>query len=395
MDAALGYPNGYNPAESPWYDALEPDSDNFAGLLVTSITGLEPGVTFAATPISENATVGATIRRRAHQAAPQIVVTGLLMARTCAGMEFGYRWLRKAARGSCTTPSFCNGDDLTFIVGPPEFSDEDCGTVDFAAELVPYFRTFKGAALVDGPKIKSVVPRGCPSCWECGMLEVEMTFSASDPCIYREPIDLGMVSFVPVTGGDCIVWVPSDGDEDCTDECPPDAPCATDPNCVDIAPPAMPTLINSCVNDCISAEQVRACVSIPDGTFPMTAEGTLIVTINAGDMPLTNIEMKVWENPLGLSPDLLEDCAVCASLAISYVAAHGSLVIDGTLRAATINCVGGTSVRANPYIANTNNTSNFSYPTFVCGSDYTVCITAHAPVSSMASIDVVAVAREC
>ncbi len=396
MDEALGYVGGYNPAENPWYDPNIPDSDDFAGLLVTSITGLEPGNTFSTTPITENATVGATLKRRAHRAAPQIVVTGLLMARTCAGMEYGYAWLRSAVRGSCTPTNFCSGDDLTFIVGPPNFPDEDCGPVDFPAELVPYLRTFKGAAIVDGPKITSIVPRGCPSCYECGMLEVQFTLSAADPCIYHEPIDLGGASFVLIEDSDCIEWIfDPDGTEDCSDDCPPAPNCAVDPRCVDLAPPAMPTIVSSCVNDCISGDQFRACLTIPGGTFPSNTEGTVVLTINSGDLPLTNIEVDVWENPIDLDPAQLEDCAKCASLAISYVAANSSLVIDGTQRTSTINCPLGTSVRANPYIANTNGTINFTYPLFDCAGDYTICIRARGPIADNASVDVVAVAREC
>lgn len=395
LDAALGFPHGYNPADSPWYDPDEPESNDFAGLLVTSVTGLEPGV--FARQITENAGIGAVLGQ-GRQAAPQIVVTGILMARTCAAMDYGYRWLRKAVRGSCSPKTPCVGDDLMFLSTVPIFSDEDCGPVDFVAELVPYLRTFKGAAIVAGPTITQIVPRGCPSCYECGMLEIAMTFSAADPCVYREPSAL-----LPLQGFDCsdtdqpcvTIVVDMDGDEDCSDDCPSDPPCSTDPNCVDISPPMMPAILNSCVNDCISSATCSATVNIPDGTFPPTAEGTIVISIFAGDQPLTGISVKVWENPIDLPIDQLEDCAVCAQLAISYVAPQATLVIDGAARTSNITCAGGSAVRANPFIASSTGSANFAYPAFVCGTDYTVQVTARGPVSALASVEIQAIAREC
>lgn len=381
-----------NPADNPWFASDEPDSADFAGLLVTSITGLEPGK--ITRTVTEKIGIGAIIGTE-KQLAPQIVVTGLLMARTCAGMEYGYRWLRKALRGSCSVAGVCAGDTLTFLSAEPTFPDEDCGPVDFEAALQPYLRTMQSVSRIDGPTITSIIPRGCPSCYECGIFEIQWTMSAADPCVYRIPTTIvNAETFHCVPGaGDCIEWV-TDG-TDCDDDCPADAPCATDPNCVDISPPAMPTIINTCVNDCISATNCELSFDIPDGTFPSSASGTLILSIYAGDEPLSQIEVKVWENPLELAPSELEDCAICSSLAISYVAAGATLTIDGAARSSTISCVGGSTVRANPFIGNTNNTPNFSYPSFDCDSYYTVTVSANGPISSLASITAQAVAREC
>lgn len=393
LDTALGYPLGYNPADNPWYSPDEPDSDQFAGLLVTSITGLEPGA--FSRVITENAGVGAVLGQ-GRQSAPQIVVTGILMARTCAAMDYGYRWLRKAVKGSCGPGQPCVGDDLVYIVAEPQFSDEDCGPVDFPAELIPYLRTFKGAAIVSGPTITQVVPRGCPSCYECGMLEVQFTLSASDPCVYREPlVILETGPFSCATATDCIVWVDdADGTGDCSDDCPQGPPCATDPNCVDISPPMMPALINPCVPDCISGVDCTASVLIPDGTFPPSASGTVIINVFAGDEAMRNIRIKVWENPLGLPLSELEDCAVCATLAISYIAPQSTLVIDGAGRSASITCPGGSPVRANPFIASAGS-ATFAYPEFICGTDYTLAVTVNGPVSSLAAVEILAIAREC
>lgn len=394
LDKGLGVTGGYNPVDSPWFDSAEPDSADFAGLLVTSVTGLGPGA--FSRSVTPNANIGATLGQGV-QAAPLIVVTGLLMAATCCGMDFGLRWLRSALKGGCTQKSLCAGDDLTFLNCAVDFSDEDCGPVDFVAELAPYYRTFKNAALVSGPTITQTIPRGCPDCYECGITEVSFTLAAADPCVYREPVTIvSSEMFTEVTSTDCVVWVDNTtGDAECSD-CPGDADCATDPNCQDVSPPAMPTLTSACVDDCILTSVYRACFDIPASIFPTTTEGTLILSIYTGDAPMRGIEIKVWENPLGLPVDELLDCNVCGQFSVSYVAAASTLTVDGAARTAMIACPGGATVRANPFITSGNGQAGFTYPQLAgCTELYSVCISAHPEVSPLASVTAQAVIREC
>lgn len=394
LDRALGYNAPFNPADSPWFDPAEPDSLDFAGLLVTSVTGLEPGP--VTRTVSQNGVQGAVLGQPV-QAAPTIVVTGLLMAATCCAGEYGLRWLRSVLQGACG--GGCSGDDLVFLSCVPEFPDEDCGPVDFPAALAPYYRTFKNAAVISGPDVSQVIPRGCPGCYDCGITEVTFTFSAADPCVYRDSVVLvDNDSFDLVTN--CVTWI--DGTvagADCSagDDCSTAMNCATDPNCVDVSPPSMPTLTNPCVPTCVPLVQYQSCFDIPAGTFPDTTQGTLAIEIFTGKLPMRNIEIKVWQNPLNLPPDQLEGCAVCSVLAISYVAANSTLTIDGGAKTATIACVGGTTVRANPYIASGTGSANFQYPNFAgCGEEFTVCITAAAPIDNQgATLNVRAIVKEC
>lgn len=423
LDLGLGYPGGYNPSDMPWYDPLEPESIDFAGLLVTSVTGLNPGE--FTRPVTETAGVGAIIGQ-GRQSAPQIVVTGLLMAATCCAAEFGLRWLRSALRGACA--SGCGtGVDLTVLSCVPDFPDQDCVgnaaalavaiaacggnaeceadaqarflPTDYEALLAPYYRTFKNAALVAGPTVSQIIPRGCPSCYECGFTEVTFTIAASDPCMYREPIEVATAeAFVcqdPST--DCVVWVDNlDGTADC-DDCPDEADCATDPNCVDVTPPSMPTITNPCVVElCEGARFCRACFTIPKGLIPNTAEGALQLNIYSGATAMRGINVRVWENPLGLSVDDLDSCDACSELNISYIGPQSTLTIDGAARTSTIACPTGSSVRANAFIASGSGSSSFTYPTLIgCGGPYTVCVTTVDGISPLAYVSAAVVAREC
>lgn len=398
LDKGLGYPDGYNPADNPWYDPDQPESIDFAGLLVTSITGLEPGL--FQRPVIETAGVGA-ILGQGRQSAPQVVVTGLIMAATCCAAEYGYRWLSTALRQSCNPGALCAGNDLLFLSCEPSFPDEDCPEnegQDYEALLAPYYRTLKNAALVSGPIVSSIIPRGCPTCHECAFMEVTFTLAAGDPCIYRDPVTLvvdGEFSCGTDQQGDCIEWV-TDPDVDCSSSGCATPGCAVDPNCVDISPPSMPSIVNPCVDECIGGIVCRYCFDVPPNTFPSTGEGTLIVSIYAGATAMRKIQIRVWDNPLGLTADELDDCDVCTELNVSYIGPDSTLVIDGANRSATVTCPGGAAVRANPFIAAAGGSGAFDYPSFGgCSGLFTVCVTAEGPVDAAARIDVLTVAREC
>jgi hypothetical protein len=424
LDKGLGYPFGYNPANSPWYDPAQPESIDFAGLLVTSVVGLGPGE-FTRT-VTETAGVGAIIGQ-GRNSAPVVTVTGLLMAATCCAMEYGLRWLSNALRAPCAPGAPCSGGDLLFLSCEPEFPDLDClvpeddgtydggdgydgtdGTYDeggveppfdYEEYLAPYYRALRNAALISGPTVTSIVPRGCPECYECGIYEVTFTVAAGDPCVYWDPIDLASDETFDCSDeqqGDCIEWV-TDPDGVCDDSfCDPQVSCAVDPNCVDVSPPSMPSIPNPCVEECIGGIVCRVCVDIPEGTFPATGEGTLRVEIFAGDTAMRRIQVRIWENPLGLDPVELDDCDVCTELNISYVGPDATLVIDGASRSSTISCPGGATVRANQYIANASGGSSFQYPSLSgCGGLYTVCVSAEGPVSELATVSIQAIPREC
>lgn len=423
LDLGLGYLGGYGPGQMPWYDPLEPDSNDVAGLLVTSITGLEPGA--FTRPVTEAAGVGAVIGQ-GRQVAPVITVTGLIMASTCCASDYFLRWLRQALRGACGAP--CGtGADLSFLACEPEFRDADCvgnaaalaaciaacggnaeceadcqaafDPIDYPGLLAPYFRAFKNAALISGPTVTQIIPFGCPSCYECGMTEVQFVISAGDPCIYRDPVIVAdSATFTcSAAAGECIEWITNNDDsEDCSDDCPPAEDCATDPNCQDVSPPSMPSIPNNCVYECIGAGACQVCFDIPRGIVPMTTEGAVQLNIFSGDAEMRRINIRIWENPLDLPADELEDCDICSELNVSYVAPESTLIIDSAARTATITCPLGTSVRANPFIANGQGSASFSYPVIEgCSGPYTICVTAATGVSSLAFVTASVVAREC
>lgn len=397
VSAGLGFPNGYNPTDMPWYDGSQ-DSVDFAGLLIENIEGLEPGP--FARPVAETSGVGAVIGA-GRQTAPTIVVTALLMAASGCAQEFGLRWLRKALKNTCSPTTGCAGEDLLFLSCEPETPDLDCivGEFDYEAWLAPFYRTLKGVALIDGPKVIERVARACANCEQFPIYRVQFTLAASKPCVFTDPVTIiDTTSFTcSELGTDCIEWV-TDSD-DCSDEslCVPSVNCALDEDCPpSVAPPTVPAITNPCVEECISVVSCRVCADIPAGTFDSSAEGTLIIKIFAGSAPLRRINLRVWQNPLDFDADMLDDCDVCSELNISYIGAGSTLTIDGTTGTATIDCEGGSSVRANPFIASGTGSPAFSYPDLDgCGGQYTVCVTASAGAAMDSYVSIEAVGREC
>lgn len=394
LNRALGYgANGGSIGQAPWFDSTDPRSVEFAGLLVTSVTGLTPGE--FSRPVTEAASVGALLGQ-GRSIAPQIVVTGILMG-SCCGVDYGYQWLRSALKGSCGSGRQCKGDTLQFLACPPTFPDEDCQEepVDYEFLLGDFIRSFKNAALVAGPTTQTI-PRGCPTCHDCPMVEVTFTLASADPCVYREPLILvdQLVFDCDLPENDeCIEWLPNAGSL-CV-VCATAQNCATDPDCQDISPPQMPSLMSVCVSNCLSIEHCRAFFDVPAGTFPTNGEGTLILELFSGDTAMRGITVLGWENSTGLTVDQLSDCDACFELNIGYVGANSTLVIDGTERSALIACENGNAARANPSIAGAGRSPVFQYPVLEGCSAYTVMITIDAPVSTQATLRVTSVGREC
>lgn len=389
-------PGGGGIGNAPWYDPDVPESWEFAGLLVTDIQGLNPGA--FTRDVSENAGFGANLGT-SKQLAPVITVTGLLLG-SCCGAEYGLRWLQNALKGSCRQGRNCQGGDLEFLICEPKFSDEDCGEVDYEAELIPYIRKFRNVGLVSGPT-PSYIQHGCPSCHECPMTEVTFTMSAADPCVYREPVLVADQFLFGPFEEPCPTWVTAE-DRANGENCDDDAPCvsydncATDPDCVDVAPPTINKFESSCLS-CITLERERVCFTVDTADIPVNGEATLEIEIFAGDAPLRGVQVIGWHNPLFWLPDELSPCEACFGVNVTYVAAGTTLVVDGAARTANIECPGGTTVRANPFISDTSGSPAFTFPVLEgCAEGvYTVCVYANGPVSAGATVTANLIVREC
>lgn len=328
---------------APWYDPDLPASGDFLGFMPLTISGLNDN------PRKRNVTgaVGGGGIFGPSRALPlTVVVTGLLIGASCCGSEYGLHWLAEALAG-CTGDA-CDGDCLTMYNCCPD-------TVLPKPQLdAQHKRTFRRAALVDGPNETGRVGSGGATCARgtCGangdVIEVEFTIVIASPWAWTETTELLDVT-LPATGtGPCIDWcaVPPGG-SCATGECS-HAPCRTAVDaCADprnpVPAPPVPTVPEA--SFCVPLATDRACYDIDLTTRPQWSTDVPMITVLAGASELRNVRITFYEKPAGTSQtcDQIADANRCApqnDFVITYVPANGSVTIDGQIGRATMECEG-------------------------------------------------------
>lgn len=397
MAVALEDPNGVytDPVtdEAPWYSTTEPESADFAGFYQLEITGLQPG------DITRSLTGRASGRGQflgpETWAAPQVVVTGLLLGKTPCATAYGYRWLRTALRGAVCGDG-CEGEDLTFLDCCPTW--EPGG--DPVDEIEPRLRMLKGVKVISSPKITGQFGDSCACHDSSTMLQVTFTLAADEPCVYRPPVEVvSGVLFDVEDPEPCVIWIPVGDGEECpasVDPCAGPADCIADPACpAPPAPPAAPLPTNPCI--CFPLQTVTACADIPTATIPEWAEGVAIVRINSGSADLRQVRMTFIPNPFNQAPEDLDPCNACGEVTLSRIPANSQFVMDGTTQTVTIICPGSGPTDAYPLLGSTGGSLPFRFPEIDCGGmAYVVCVTADALTTAAdASVSVEIAVREC
>lgn len=376
---------------APWADPDRPESYSFAGLLVTEIEGLDssPHTREVYDRVGDGAVLG-----RERMGPREITVTGWLFGGDCCGVSYGLKWLAEALRGGCGAE--CGGSSGEFFTCCPEVCDEvidgetdgdgagsgdvancgdpdDPGYADCVAETCfdPYHRTLHGVALVEGPTVTERWSGGnCNSgcCGGCRAVQVEFTIVAVNPWIYTDPVTvLEETPFDLTVPDECVSpWQESE----CEDPCETDT-CGVDPDCVVPAPPTLPVVSNPCI--CLPVVDSRVCASIDSDELGDWFESVPIITIYSGDEPMRNVAVRFWQNPVGFDcndRDRFPDCASCATIAVSYIPANSSLIINGAERTAQYECPGAVrgSALQNLY---TVDGGPFGFPVFDCAG---VCV---------------------
>lgn len=396
MAQALEEPSGSytNPVNdsAPWVAVSEPDSYDFGGFQVLSVSGLGPG------PITRELTQRANGRGSiigpAMQASPLIVVTGMLIGKTCCSVEYGLRWLGTVLQGSCD--SDCDGDELAFLDCCPDFSQAGKTPVE---ALDPHLRFLRGVKLVSSPQITQRFGSCCGKCTGSSMLQVQFTLAASSSAVYREPVVL--VTDKPFdlsTAGQCnVTWVLVGAGDACPDDeaCVGPGDCLGDPGCVSVpGPPSPPPPTNPCI--CFPMTSVRACMDMPAGSIPEYTEGLPVLTVKSGSKEIRQLRVKFWENNQGQDVDTLDPCNACGEVSLSRIPANSVFVFDGQTRSATITCPGSAPTDATPLMGSAGGTLPVAWPEIACASArFTVCVEADGDtVAADASVSLSVVATE-
>jgi hypothetical protein len=382
--------------DAPWYDPAEPDSADFAGLLVTEIEGLDSAP--IQRPVTQRIGDGAVIGRRRY--GPRtITVTGVLLGRTSCAVDYGLRWLSSVLQGSLGCgPGSCGGDDLEYMTCCPTVDAEGgcCAgpcTAQTCAEGV--FRTLKDVALTEGPTVVQRIGGSC-GCCPGQALQVQFTLTAGRPHALRAPIAIGeSITWPPEAPDDeCVQWSTDPGCLDEAGECAAQQPqpCPLDPNCPPPVLPDLPVPANPCVCEPFVRRQV--CVTIPPATAPIWADLVPMLEVYAGAGILRNIRVRVYGNPTNLPVTELDPCAWCSEINISYLPEYARLTLDGTRRMASVQCPGRADTPASGIVSGPSGRP-FQWPVLECGIPYTVCVSADSTtIAPDASVSLSAIIRE-
>lgn len=152
---------------APWYEPTRQDSDDFYGFYATNMR-LD---SVYAREVVQTGSMGSTLSPLRAKGR-NVLVNGLMLARSSQGMAYGERWLSAVLRGSPCHEGGCPGDDLTILPACPE-------SVEYASAT--FFRTLVGVGLVDGPTPSQV--SGITS--ECLLQQVSFVLSSSMPQLYH------------------------------------------------------------------------------------------------------------------------------------------------------------------------------------------------------------------
>lgn len=381
-DPAYTYPADVPPAGAEWYDPAVPESARFYGVAGLEVTGLGKGPGFREPVglVRDGAAIGPLIMPQR-----EVMWRVLLLGADDCALSYGLAWLTAALKGSACLPSLCAGGELCFMTCCPHCTDEACGA--------RHVRTLFDAGLLESPAVTAVRRFGGGSMWE-----VEFTMVAGKPWIFRPSIaatstvaaqrTMDMPVLAGVAAGDVRAGA--------GDGCVETANCLSDPLCPDPPlPPQPPALVDPCWPK--SETLVRRIYSFAPLRSPEWLESVPVVRIYAGSGAMRTITVKFYANPLGLdcSRYLNELCGACDSMSVLYLPAASTLVLDGRVQRASVDCPGGPGrVTASPKLYGPNG-GLFSWPVFACGVGLCVEVSSSKKYTSQdATVTVELYARE-
>lgn len=365
-----------NPA--PWFSADDPDSADFAGLLILGIEGWETAQVSRTVVdrIGDGAVLG-----RARMLPRTLVVEALLIGKTCCSLKSGLKWLTATLAQQCDP---CGGVELDYFECCPS---SGCATTVGGTDFDRHRRTLRNVGLTAGVTVTEKMGRSCGQCGSCAYEKVEFTLTAGDPYSYGEI--LCPVVDQPIIGGDvavCTKWTTN-----CDDPCAPVLCPAGDPDFPVPAPP--PSLPPPVVSGCDPVETVGSCVLIDQALIPDWQDVVPIISIYAGSQPLRGIKVTIYSNPNRVSADQLDDCDACGQFTISYLQADATITIDGRDRRFLVTCPGREPSNGSRLVSGINGRA-FSWPVMDSCATFTICVSADVlTAADNASFDICVVPR--
>lgn len=333
-----------------WYDPLIPESGDFLGIIIDSISGLRTS-TFQREVTTGIA--GGSILGQPYKLGKQLQFTVYILATSCAGMDYGIEWMRRQLEDSTTCPkagsscASCQGQVLMLRVHCTDEPTLDDG-----------LHTFQSAGTIDGfSLVEGDYPLGQQCC--CTMRRATFTIQTESADSYSaEPITTDTIKASDPEVFGALMACETSPKTQCCPVCAATCdPCTTDPGC-DCVPPFILEPAKIGVDaPCFSCVPCRCIGALCINNVPSGYETALRLTLFSGIDPLNipfstfgqrNTIIRIFENPQGLPcPDdtasyeaVTDLYAPCAEIGISWIPPGAELVIDGTSGQSWLKCNG-------------------------------------------------------
>ena len=148
---------------APWYSPTVPASNDFYGVYVSAITGLDT-VPYSRTVAQTGVDCGGVLRR-ANISGREMVVSAVMFAGSCEGMEYGKRWLNDMLLG-CGGQADCSNPEMIVQIMCP----------DPSADINAGLRRLTSVGVIQMPQY-----RDQQNSWCCNISEFNMIFYAESP----------------------------------------------------------------------------------------------------------------------------------------------------------------------------------------------------------------------
>lgn len=356
--------------EMPWVSPTEPESADWAGIVITGIDGLD--VHGSVREVIDRINDGGQFGRQ-RRGPREIVVSAISVGRTCTAAWWGVRWLNEQLREPLCSTS-CGGVDVSFYLNCPDFKGSCLipnDIVSITAAMAPYKRTLHNVALTNGITVTDRLNLSRCSCQngECSLPVIEFTLTAGDPYAYTEPSVTTTDGIVfPCAGsGTCPTWYVVPDGEAPIDPCAETPACAGDPVCGSIpVPPDPPLLRDPCVCDPLTL--TTTCFDMDADLFSDMGQTVPYFTIKAGADPIRGLAVRF----IPRDGNNLSACDTCFEINLPFLPANATWTFDASRRETTITCGGQT----NSATVTGEDGGPLIWPVFECvPTNYAMCVT--------------------
>lgn len=349
---------------APWVDTDDPNTYDFYGTYPLDVSGVEDS---SRTSVVVESIGDGGLPGKLRHATKTIVFNTVLVGKTEAAVEAGFKWLKQLLlAGPCTNKvtSICNGSTLCYLSAKPS-----CGPAYSPSCLTKYQRNLLRVVFNAGPTINS--KQQSNACGGAVAWQVQFTGVAGIPWEFGQEQQVAYGFLDPGVVTPVLVSTPFDATGVVIAETP--CPAATyqpvvDPLCPAVIPPPGPPSISvSCF--ALPTSWKRRKLVIPETFIPLWADAVPYIAIHAVESHVRNLRLRFYPDPSGAYDPSFDPCDYCGDMVISYVPQGGTLVIDGTEETVYYVTPDGRSRRADSLVFATDG-SPFVWPSMSCGYDY-------------------------